>query len=368
MMWEESAKRKLCTVQVLLWAALLTGTVVDPAGRPVAGAVVRLQSPREDLAIQLTTAGGEFRISDAPSGRFLLSVEKPGFAPWVRPVALEAGSDLRLQIALELGPRTEHVTVSAEAGAVLEPHRTPQRLTLIPASLLEKQATRTLSEAFAGEPGVAEQRTAPAMGSVFVRGLTGKNVSVYRDGIRVTTAAQRGGVSTFFNLLEPAGIETVEVLRGPNSALYGSDSAGGAVHIVSRGAPLSPVSFFSGSAAALYDSATHGGGSQIAPAFYGRRFSLALHLAGRRVNTARTGRGLDSHSAITRFLGLPSSSTRRDCRTPLSRSMAAACMPNGGFPTASACTHTTTAASRMGRSATTSSWVATATWSPTCGT
>lgn len=292
---------------MLLLAAILAGTVVDPSGRPVAGAAVRLQSPRENLAVQSTAADGSFRIADAPAGRFLLRVEKPGFAPWARPVVLDAAGDVHLQIALELGPRSEQVTVSAEAGAALETHRTPQRTTLIAAPLLEDQATRTLSEAFTGEPGVAEQRTAPAMGAVFVRGLTGKNVSLYRDGIRVTTAAQRGGVSTFFNLLEPAGVETVEVLRGPNSALYGSDSAGGAVHIVSRGAPLAPVRFFAGSAAAFYDSATHGAGSQLAPALYGERFSIAAHLAARRINTARTGRGLDSHGAIPRFLGLPSS-------------------------------------------------------------
>ncbi|MCX7603577.1 MAG: TonB-dependent receptor, partial [Bryobacteraceae bacterium] len=291
----------------LLWAVILAGVVVDPSGRPVEGAVVRVQSAQADLAVRWTSADGGFAIDDAPAGRLLVRVEKPGFAPWVKPVVVEPGCELRLQVRLELGPRSEQVTVSAEAGALVEPHLTPQRLTSFPSGLLEQQAARTLSEAFTGEPGVAEQRTAPAMGAVFVRGLTGKNVSIYRDGVRYTTAAQRGGVSTFFNLLEPASIETVEVLRGPNSAQYGSDSIGGAVHVVSRGAPLSPVRFHGGSAAAFLDSATNAAGSQLAPALYGPRLAVSAYLAARRINTARTGRGLDSHSAITRFLGLPSS-------------------------------------------------------------
>ncbi|MGC8761652.1 MAG: TonB-dependent receptor [Bryobacteraceae bacterium] len=292
---------------LILCAALLGGVVTDPSGRPVEGALVRLGSARTELALQRTGADGRFAFPDTPEGRFLLRVEKAGFAPWERPVVVEPEGDARLEIRLELLPRLDQVTVSAEAGAVLEPHRTPQRITLLPAALLDQQATRTLSEAFTGETGVAEQRTAPAMGSVFVRGLTGKNVSVYRDGVRVTTSAQRGGVSTFFNLLEPATVEAVEVLRGPNSAQYGSDSIGGAIHVLSRGAPLSPVRFLAGAGAAFYDSATHAFGSQLSPAVYGARFSLAVNLASRRINNARTGQGLDSHSAITRFLGLPSS-------------------------------------------------------------
>jgi hemoglobin/transferrin/lactoferrin receptor protein len=294
-------------VAFFLLSLTILGVVSDPSGRPVSGAVVRLQTPHTDVAVQRTALDGSFRFSPAVPGVFLLRVEKDGFAPWTRPMAIDAGKETRITVELALGVRTEQMTVSAESGEILDPHRTPQRLTLLPRPLLDAQATRTLSEAATGEPGVAEQRTAPAMGAVFVRGLTGKNVSVYRDGIRVTTSAQRGGVSTFFNLLEPATVETVEILRGPNSAQYGSDSVGGAVHVLSRGAPLSPVRFSMASSASFYDSATHGFGQQISPLLSGPRLALAAHLSARRINTARTGRGLDSHSAITRFLGLPSS-------------------------------------------------------------
>ncbi len=285
---------------------VILGFVVDPSGRPVADAVIRLQTAQTDIAVQRTETDGTFRFSAAHSGVFLLRVEKEGFAPWIRPIIVEPRKETRITAVLEIGARAEQVTVSAEAGEVLEPHRTPQRLTLMNRAALEAQAVRTLSEAATGEPGVAEQRTAPAMGAVFVRGLTGKNVSVYRDGVRVTTSAQRGGVSTFFNLLEPETIEGVEILRGPNSAQYGSDSVGGAVHLLSRGASLAPSRFFTASSGVFFDSATHGFGNQLSPILSSPRFAVAAHLAARRINTARTGAGLDSHSAITRFLGLPS--------------------------------------------------------------
>lgn len=295
-------------MEFLALSLVILGAVTDPSGRPVPDALVRLQTAHADVAVRRTGLDGTFEMAPASSGAFLLRVEKEGFAPWVRSVVVvDSRKETRITVALEVGTRLEQVTVSAEGGEILEPYRTPQRLTMITSALLEAQSTRTLSEAVTGEPGVAEQRTAPAMGSVFVRGLTGKNVSLYRDGVRVTTSAQRGGVSTFFNLVEPAGIESVEILRGPNSAHYGSDSIGGAIHVLSRGAPLSPVRFANVRSGVFYDSVTRGFGSQLAPVFSSPGFSLASHLAARRVNAMRPGGGIDSHSAITRFLGLPSS-------------------------------------------------------------
>jgi len=43
--------------------------------------------------------------------------------------------------------------------------------------------------------------------------------------VRYSTGAQRGGVNTFFDLVEPSSLETIEILRGPNSAEYGSDAS-----------------------------------------------------------------------------------------------------------------------------------------------
>lgn len=78
------------------------------------------------------------------------------------------------------------------------------------------------------------QTTSPTVGAVIVRGLTGKNVVNYVDGARFTNGAQRGGINTFFDLNEPSGLQSVEVLRGPNSAQFGSDSLGGTVNLLTK--------------------------------------------------------------------------------------------------------------------------------------
>jgi hemoglobin/transferrin/lactoferrin receptor protein len=155
---------------------------------------------------------------------------------------------------------------------------------------------------------VALQRTSPTMGEIFVRGLTGKNVSVYVDGVRYTTSTQRGGVSTFFNLNEPSNLRTVEILRGPNSAQYGSDSLGGVVQLVSRVPAMGgDHPEFHGEVNTFFSSADVSYGANTLFTYGTQRFGFLANIASRRHNTLRTADGIDTHSAVTRFLGLPSS-------------------------------------------------------------
>ena len=292
----------------MLAVAVLTGRILDPTGSPVEDASVTVQKASlVNGAAVRSNAQGEFEIEDLPAGAWLLRVDKIGFAPYQQAIQAVAQRAQTLVVRLTLSPVRAEVTVSAEAGAVVATERSAQRVGVVPRAVLEERVTHALTEAATGEVGVGEQRTAPAMGSFFVRGLTGKNVSVYRDGIRYTTSVQRGGVSTFQNLVDTAGLETVEFLRGPDSAQFGSDSIGGAVELVSKAPMLSGGGWREhGDASTFYESATQAFGTQVGGVVSGERFGLITNLAARRVNTSRTGGGLDSHAAVTRFLGLPS--------------------------------------------------------------
>src|SRR6185503_16953761 len=147
----------------------------------------------------------------------------------------------------------------------------------------------------------------PSLSAVFVRGLTGRNVGVYLDGVRYTTSAQRGGVGTFFSLIEPSSLEVVEVLRGPNSSQYGSDVLGGVVNFISHAPRFGARDReWHGNTNVFYSSVAHSfGGNQLLT--YGtRKFGVLLNANARRINRVRPGEGLDFHSALTRFLGIPS--------------------------------------------------------------
>jgi outer membrane receptor protein involved in Fe transport len=146
------------------------------------------------------------------------------------------------------------------------------------------------------------------MAGVFVRGLTGNKVNVYVDGIRYSNGAQRGGVNTFLDLIEPGMLESVEILRGPSSAQYGSDALGGSIQFLTRvpsiagdGAPA-----WTGSVGLSGGTGHRNGGGEAFAAYSGRAVGVTMSLAGRNTGRVRAGEGIDSHAAVTRFLGVKS--------------------------------------------------------------
>lgn len=249
---------------------------------------------------------GAFEIPQLPCGSYILSATSSGLAE--RRLALELTRQRRATVTVQmsLAPIEEQVTVTAETNQAETASAVAQRVNLIPRSALAERTKTVLTEAASGEAGLHELKTAPAMGAFVVRGLAGNRVSVYRDGFRYTTSTQRGGISTFQNLVDPGLLDSVEVLRGPNSAQYGSDSLGGTVNLLSTFL-LGSATGFRGEASLGYGTAAHSPGANLLAGWGGRNADIRLTLAARRVNTLRAARGLDSHAAVTRYLGLPSS-------------------------------------------------------------
>lgn len=101
--------------------------------------------------------------------------------------------------------------------------------------ILERQASDVF-HALQNEVGVLLQRTAAGQASPFIRGLTGQQVLILVDGIRLNNSIFRRGPNQYFNTLDPGMIDHIEVLRGQGSVLWGSDAIGGAINIVTRGA------------------------------------------------------------------------------------------------------------------------------------
>lgn len=103
------------------------------------------------------------------------------------------------------------------------------------ASLAEKQAV-DMARAMQDEVGVLVQQTARGQASPFMRGLTGQQVLILVDGVRVNNSVFRAGPNQYFNLIDPGQVERIEVVRGPQSVLWGADAIGGAINIITRSA------------------------------------------------------------------------------------------------------------------------------------
>lgn len=286
----------------------VSGTVVDESGASVALVRVTLsRAGRASIASVETDSKGTFRFADLAADTYMIETSTRAFSPARLAVRIENDRQSEVTIRLTVAPVTSEVTVTAETGRAESVDDVGQRVNIVDRAAIAERAGTVLVDTVTEEPGVDVQRTVPVMGGIAVRGLLGKNVAVYRDGVRYTTSAQRGGVSTFLTLNEPSHLDSVEVLRGPNSAQYGSDSLGGTVHFLSRSATLGSATGWHGEFAPSYGSASENFGGNLLASYGSEHLGVTTNLFSRRVNTIRSGQGVESHAAVTRFLGLPSS-------------------------------------------------------------
>ncbi|HYP53720.1 MAG TPA: TonB-dependent receptor, partial [Pyrinomonadaceae bacterium] len=282
------------------------GTVRDASGAAVADADVSLVTAQQiQRGATKTDADGRFRFDDVQPGSYVVIVSRPDFSTRRESVRVAAGAPAEVNVTLEVNQLDEEVTVTAETGLAEEKGKVAQQINVISEDSIRQRATAVLAQVADEEVGVSLQRTSPTVGAVLVRGLT--EVGVFVDGVRFTQSTQRGGINTFFNMNEPTALRAVEVQRGPNAAQYGSDGLGGTVQLVSRPPEFGFASpEWHGEFNTFFSSADLSYGSNALVSYGTRRFGVLGNLVGRRVNTLRTGGGFDTHSAVTRFLGLPS--------------------------------------------------------------
>lgn len=106
-------------------------------------------------------------------------------------------------------------------------------VTVISSVELEQQSGRTLTEIISKTAGIqmAASGGRGNTSTLFVRGTEGRHVLLLVDGIRMGSATL--GTPSFDNIALDS-IERIEVLKGPASALYGSDAVGGVVQIITK--------------------------------------------------------------------------------------------------------------------------------------
>lgn len=172
---------------------------------------------------------GEARVGaagEAPSARLpaTISVRAPEDDPPPPPAAPEAQpADVgTLDTIVVTGTRTPHRIVDS-----------PVEVRLITAADIRASGAGNLAELLEREGGLHVARVAGRGKSVDIeiQGLSSEHVLVLIDGLRVVGRIDGALDLTRFRT---AAIERVEIVRGPTSALYGSDALGGVINIITR--------------------------------------------------------------------------------------------------------------------------------------
>jgi iron complex outermembrane receptor protein/vitamin B12 transporter len=212
--------------------AVVSGTVVDPLGAVVAQATVALLRDGEKIADTSSGSRGEFSFDGVPQGRYQIEVRAAGFQPRTSDaIFVASGGHAGIEIGLQIGAVAQQVVVSATAGAVPQ-SQIGAAVTVLDATMIEALGNTDLLEPLRTTPGAAIMQVGGRGGtaSVFVRGGASNFTKVLIDGV---PANDIGGGLDIADLAT-TGIDRVEVLRGSNSVLYGSDALAGVITITTR--------------------------------------------------------------------------------------------------------------------------------------
>ena len=192
------------------------------------------QQPLEQVSVYfpelgqgaVTNSEGEFQINNLPTGSYKLIVSYIGYLTYSKTFLIEQGSN-RIDLYLTAS------AIEMEEVIVSTPFHKLQRENVMKVeqarlSDLKTKGAVTLSEGITNIPGVSSVSTGLGIGKPVIRGLSANRVLVYSQGIRLEN--QQFGDEHGLGLDE-AGIESVEVIKGPASLLYGSDALGGVLYL-----------------------------------------------------------------------------------------------------------------------------------------
>ena len=201
------------------------GTIVDPSGRPVPRAHVRVLDPSgRERASAFADENGRFDVASMEDCRIEASLA--GFDTTTAPCS---DSDMRVQ--MPLAPISEHIIVSATS----TPAPTSQigaSASVFTADDLAVRREPLVADLLRATPGAMVIRTGAPGGvtSLFVRGGESNYNKVLVDGIPIN---EPGGVFNFSNLTTD-NLDRIEVLRGAHSALFGSDAMASVVQLFTK--------------------------------------------------------------------------------------------------------------------------------------
>ena len=223
----------------------ITGLVKDPLGVVVSGATVTLLAGETPVGTATSGPDGSYSLAIPSTGRYALRVTAPTFDPdTTAPRYFRRAGQTQVDLTVATPTDTQQITVSASG--------TPTPIAQVGAAVTVLTSdqfahVRDIQEPLRYLPGVQITQTGESGGTsgLYIRGGATNANKVVIDGI---PADDLGGAVEFANI-SSAGIGSIEVLREPNSAVYGSDALAGVVSLTTRrGATPLPLFEYQGDA------------------------------------------------------------------------------------------------------------------------
>ncbi len=220
----------------------LRGTVRSAdEGAAVVGATILISG----TTLHTTTdPEGRFRLEGMVPGTYTVGAVAPGFAE-TSVIGVEIVSDQATQLEVVLERAVfdmPSIVVTANRGAT-RPGESPVSVAVMSGEEIERRTVVSLEEALPFAQGVVFNS-----GQMDIRGSTGlargvgSRVLMLVDGQRVLSGV---GGAIEFDALPVLDVDRVEIVKGPNSTLYGTNALGGVVNVITKRPPEKPETLVS---------------------------------------------------------------------------------------------------------------------------
>lgn len=210
--------------------ARIFGTLLDSSGAGVSGVNVTAQlegQPGAQIWKIISSADGAYTLT-VPAGRYHIALRRSPFVSRDFVIDVAAGQQHNLDVTLSLERLSSSVVVTAQAEPTLA-DQTTASVSVITKDQIDAAQWISLPDALLFTPNVAIGRTGPEGGtaSVFLNGGNSNFTKVLVDGAPINPP---GGAVDFSDLTID-NIDKVEIVRGAESAVYGTDAVDGVIQL-----------------------------------------------------------------------------------------------------------------------------------------
>jgi iron complex outermembrane recepter protein len=223
--WWLSALFLVPSIQAYGQVATVYGSVRSSTGQePVEFAYIHLEEVRRTA---ISDIQGHFKLLQVPAGHHTIHITRIGFEPLLQVIDLTAGDSLNLELVMR--PETieaGQLTIEADrlVGSALGVEHTME------GEKLRQHLGTTIAETLNDEPGIAMRSMGPAPARPIMRGLGGERLLVLENGGRTGDLSQTS--SDHALVIDPLNADRLEILRGPEALVFGSNTLGGAINVV----------------------------------------------------------------------------------------------------------------------------------------
>jgi len=219
-------------------AQVVTGTVTDAQGSPVAQASVSIADPSGPASAPVRTeADGTFHFNGVVAGVHILRVEADGFQRWTQTIVVDANTP-PISVVLPVPGFAETVAVAAprlEEDLPQELERTGVRVQTISSAQIENGGYVDVAQALQSlVPGLFLAPKAGAFDYVAValEGSRRNEVLWLLDGVRISNRLYNG--TTPLDTIPAHMVERIEIIEGGQGLFYGTQAVAGAINVVTK--------------------------------------------------------------------------------------------------------------------------------------